>query len=66
MDNRQNPAEWVSTIASVTHIPLIAVCLYMIKFKYPQSQELKDMIDGFVEFYGYTEIIDFDGKRISA
>lgn len=50
----------ISRVSGSTHIPAAAVCLYLITFKFPDDQSLKDNLKSLVSFYSYTNLIPFD------
>lgn len=59
MMKSNDPRSLIGKISGATHIPAAAVCLYLIKFKYPEDQDLKDNLKSLVHFYGYTKIVPF-------
>jgi hypothetical protein len=55
----------VSHISSMSGIPVIVVCLYLITFLYPRDKDLKKRYEEIRSFYGYKEVVRFDKKRKS-
>ena len=52
-----------SEMSAITHIPALAVCEYMLLFIYPNDTSLIEMRKTLIDFYGYDEIITFDGEK---
>lgn len=52
----KNPTYHASQMAGITHIPAIAVIIYMLTYTHPSHPDLIKAKASLIDFYGYTRI----------
>jgi len=53
-------ASLISFISFISGVPVVAVCLYLITYLYPDDEILKSRLKSIIEFYRYTEVAPFE------
>ncbi len=52
-----------SLIATVTHVPLLAVLLWM-QYLYGNVEGIEEAIERIIKFYGYTDVMTIDKRPL--